>query len=78
MDAITITLTISIALGILGLVLGFALNMVILRQNTMMIRNIFLQPNALEINKIVFKDIDYSGILDYLVNERNFLNNRHF
>ena len=40
------------------------------------IRNIFLQPNALEINKIVFKDIDYSGILDYLVNERNFSQER--
>jgi len=40
------------------------------------IRDIFLHADVLEINKIEFKDIDYSGIIDYLTKERDFSQER--
>ena len=40
------------------------------------IRKIFLQPDMPDINKIEFKDTDYSGIVDYLANERSFSQER--
>ena len=40
------------------------------------IRNIFLQDGMIEVNKIEFKDTDYSGIIDYLSNERDFSRER--
>jgi len=36
------------------------------------IRNIFLQDDMIEVDIIEFKDTDYSGIIDYLSNEREF------
>jgi len=40
------------------------------------IRKIFLQPDMPDIGKIEFKDADYSGIVDYLANERSFSEER--
>jgi len=40
------------------------------------IRNIFLRPDIIEVGKIEFKDTDYSGIIDYLSNERDFSRER--
>ena len=40
------------------------------------IRKIFLQPDMPDIDKIEFKDADYSGIVDYLANERSFSEER--
>ena len=40
------------------------------------IRNIFLQPDIIEVGKIEFKDTDYSGIVDYLSHERDFSRER--
>ena len=40
------------------------------------IRKIFLQPDMPNIDKIEFKDTDYSGIVDYLANERSFSEER--
>ena len=40
------------------------------------IRNIFLQDGMIEVDKIEFKDTDYSGIIDYLSNERDFSRER--
>jgi len=40
------------------------------------IRKIFLQQDMPNIDKIEFKDADYSGIVDYLANERNFSQER--
>jgi len=40
------------------------------------IRKIFLQPEIQDIGKIEFKDTDYSGIVDYLANERSFSQER--
>ena len=40
------------------------------------IRKIFLQPDMPDIGKIEFKDTDYSGIVDYLANERSFSQER--
>ena len=40
------------------------------------IRNIFLHADVTEVDKIEFKDIDYTGILDYLSNERDFSRER--
>jgi len=40
------------------------------------IRKIFLQPDMHDIDKIEFKDTDYSGIVDYLANERSFSQER--
>ena len=40
------------------------------------IRGIFLQADVLEVNKIEFKEIDYSGIIDYLTKERDFSQER--
>jgi len=40
------------------------------------IRNIFLQDDIIEVDKIEFKDTDYSGIIDYLSNERDFSRER--
>ncbi|KFM14196.1 Flap endonuclease 1 protein [Marine Group I thaumarchaeote SCGC AAA799-O18] len=40
------------------------------------IRNIFLQADVTEVDKIGFKDTDYSGVLDYLSNERDFSRER--
>jgi flap endonuclease-1 len=40
------------------------------------IRKIFLQPEIQDIGEIVFKDTDYSGIIDYLANERSFSQER--
>jgi len=40
------------------------------------IRNIFLQDDMIEVDKIEFKDTDYSGIIDYLSNERDFSRER--
>ena len=40
------------------------------------IRKIFLQPDMPNIGKIEFKDTDYSGIVDYLSNERSFSQER--
>ena len=40
------------------------------------IRKIFLQPDMPDIDKIEFKDTDYSGIVDYLANERSFSQER--
>ena len=40
------------------------------------IRDIFLHANVTEIGKIEFMDADYSGIVDYLANERSFSQER--
>ena len=40
------------------------------------IRKIFLQPDIQNIGEIKFKDTDYSGIVDYLSNERDFSRER--
>ena len=40
------------------------------------IRNIFLQADVKEVDKIEFKDTDHSGIIDYLSNERDFSRER--
>ena len=40
------------------------------------IRKIFLQPDVPDIGEIKFKDTDYSGIVDYLANERSFSQER--
>jgi flap endonuclease-1 len=40
------------------------------------IRKIFLQTDMPDIGKIEFKDTDYSGIVDYLANERSFSQER--
>jgi len=40
------------------------------------IRNIFLQADVKEVDKIEFKDTNYSGIIDYLSNERDFSRER--
>jgi flap endonuclease-1 len=40
------------------------------------IRKIFLQPDIQNIGEIEFKDTDYSGIVDYLANERSFSQER--
>ena len=40
------------------------------------IRDIFLQTNVTKSNKIEFKDINYSGIIDYLANKRDFSRER--
>ena len=40
------------------------------------IRDIFLHANVTEIGKIEFMDADYSGIVDYIANERSFSQER--
>jgi len=40
------------------------------------IREIFLQSKAAKVNEIKFNQIDYSGIVNYLVNERSFSKDR--
>ena len=40
------------------------------------IRNIFLQADVKEVDKIEFKDTNNSGIIDYLSNERGFSRER--
>ncbi len=40
------------------------------------IRNIFLQADVKEVDKIEFKDTNHSGIIDYLSNERGFSRER--
>ena len=40
------------------------------------IRNIFLQTDTPNVEKIEFHDIDYSGIIAYLSNERDFSEER--
>jgi len=40
------------------------------------IRNIFLQDDMIKVDKIEFKDTDYSGIINYLSNERDFSRER--
>ncbi len=40
------------------------------------IRNIFLNADVTEVNKIKFNDVDYSGVIDYLSNHRDFSRER--
>lgn len=40
------------------------------------IRKIFLDPNVSDISEITFGNVDYSGLENYLVNERSFSQNR--
>jgi len=40
------------------------------------IREIFLQSKAAKVDEIKFNQIDYSGIVNYLVNERSFSKDR--
>ena len=40
------------------------------------IRQIFLNPDVADVDEIVFKEVDYDGILNYLVKERSFSEDR--
>ncbi|MDH3794044.1 MAG: flap structure-specific endonuclease, partial [Nitrosopumilus sp.] len=40
------------------------------------IRQIFLNPDVADVDEIVFNEVDYDGITSYLVNERNFSEDR--
>ena len=40
------------------------------------IRKIFLNPEVADVKEIVFENIDYDGITDYLVKERSFSEDR--
>ena len=40
------------------------------------IRQIFLNPDVADVDEIIFKEVDYDGILNYLVKERSFSENR--
>jgi flap endonuclease-1 len=40
------------------------------------IRNIFLNPDVANVDEIIFKEVDYEGIMNYLVKERSFSEDR--
>jgi flap endonuclease-1 len=40
------------------------------------IRKIFLNPEVANVDEIIFKEVDYDGILDYLVKQRSFSEDR--
>ena len=40
------------------------------------IRQIFLNPDVADVDEIIFKEVDYDGILNYLVKERSFSEDR--
>ena len=40
------------------------------------IRKIFLNPEVAEVDEIVFSEVDYDGIMNYLVKERSFSEDR--
>ena len=40
------------------------------------IRQIFLNPDVADVDEIIFKEVDYDGILNYLVKERGFSEDR--
>ena len=40
------------------------------------IRKIFLNPEVADVDEIVFNEVDYEGILNYLVRERSFSEDR--
>ena len=40
------------------------------------IREIFLNPEVANVDEIIFKEVDYDGILDYLVKQRSFSEDR--
>ena len=40
------------------------------------IRQIFLNPEVADVDEIIFKEVDYDGILNYLVKERSFSEDR--
>ena len=40
------------------------------------IRKIFLNPDVADVDEIIFKEVDYDGILNYLVKERSFSEDR--
>jgi flap endonuclease-1 len=40
------------------------------------IRKIFLNPEVADVDEIIFGDVDYEGVLNYLVKERSFSEDR--
>ena len=40
------------------------------------IRKIFLNPEVADVDEIVFNEVDYEGIVNYLVKERSFSEDR--
>ncbi len=40
------------------------------------IRNIFLNPDVANVDEIIFNEVDYEGIMNYLVKERSFSEDR--
>ena len=40
------------------------------------IRKIFLEPNVAQVDEIVFAPVDYDGMVNYLVKERSFSEDR--
>ena len=40
------------------------------------IRKIFLNPEVADVDEIIFKEVDYDGIMNYLVKERSFSEDR--
>jgi flap endonuclease-1 len=40
------------------------------------IRKIFLKPEVADVDEIIFKEVDYDGIMNYLVKERSFSEDR--
>ena len=40
------------------------------------IRNIFLNPDVANVDEIIFNEVNYEGIMNYLVKERSFSEDR--